>query len=693
MKILQIQTTNLNEGYNFESLAHASNGAVFYTCGKSAFLATICVDSKQMDGDFVPLSVQYIQKAYAAGKFPAGFIKREGKPSEFEILTSRLIDRTLRPLFPKGYGYNTHIVVQTLSYDGECDLALCALRAASSALFVSNIGIKGVQKELVSAVRIGRVDGEFIINPNRIQREKSTLDLFVSGKGDELLMIEMNSIAQNESANLLSEELTLQALELAKQSIKETCARLESAFMPFQKPSMQLELKQEICTALEFLRAHCEESVKEAIKNASKSERADAFDEIIAFLVAHGFELEDSKRSLGVYKRALVREMILQEKRRADGRGLENVREISIETNLLPCAHGSALFTRGQTQALVVCTLGGENDAQIKESLSQNILKEKFLFHYNFPPFSVGETDMIGSPGRRELGHGNLARKALGASIAPTNNTIRLVSEILESNGSSSMASVCGGSLALYASGVEMYNLIAGVAMGLVSEGEKYAILSDITGLEDHDGDMDFKVAGDEWGISALQMDIKLGGIQSEILYQALLQAKRARAHILGIMKEALKEIKPNYDILPKSESFAIAPQKIVLVIGSGGKMIKSIIERFGVSIDLERESGIVRINGANTQNIAQAKEFILNLIKEVDFSAYKIGTEFVGKIKRVLDFGAFVELPNGGDGLVHISKISDDKTKRAQDFFTQGQELKCVIVGINKDKVELDIR
>ncbi|MGI0440440.1 polyribonucleotide nucleotidyltransferase [Helicobacter himalayensis] len=693
MKILQIQTTNLNEGYNFESLARASNGAVFYTCGKSAFLATICVDSKQIEGDFVPLSVQYIQKAYAAGKFPAGFIKREGKPSEFEILTSRLIDRTLRPLFPKGYGYNTHIVVQTLSYDGESDLALCALRAAASALFVSNIGIKDVQKELVSAVRIGRVDGEFIINPNRIQREKSTLDLFVSGKGDELLMIEMNSIAQNESANLLSEELTLQALELAKQSIKETCARLESAFMPFQKPSMQLELKQEICTALEFLRVHCEESVKEAIKNASKSERADAFDEIIAFLVAQGFELEDSKRSLGVYKRALVREMILQEKRRADGRGLENVREISIETNLLPCAHGSALFTRGQTQALVVCTLGGENDAQIKESLSQNVLKEKFLFHYNFPPFSVGETDMIGSPGRRELGHGNLARKALNASIAPTNNTIRLVSEILESNGSSSMASVCGGSLALYASGVEMYNLIAGVAMGLVSEGEKYAILSDITGLEDHDGDMDFKVAGDEWGISALQMDIKLGGIQSEILYQALLQAKRARAHILSIMKEALKEIKPNYDILPKSESFAIAPQKIVLVIGSGGKMIKSIIERFGVSIDLERESGIVRINGANTENIAQAKEFILNLIREVDFSAYKIGTEFVGKIKRVLDFGAFVELPNGGDGLVHISKISDDKTKRAQDFFTQGQELKCVIVGINKDKVELDIR
>lgn len=685
---------NITLGERIEScrfdIANQANGAVLYECGGTSIIATVCVGNTMIDADFVPLSVQYIQKTYSVGKFPAGFIKREGKPSEFEILTSRLIDRTLRPLFPKGFAYTTHIVVMVVSYDGVNDLALCALKAASIALYTSNIAITGQEKYPLSAIRIGRINDEFIINPDSNTLKNSELDLFVSGKGDELLMIEMNAQQQNAKPNLLSENLTLQALELAQKHIANDCKEYERILKLHQKPTITFTLKQKETNALEFLQQNCVDSIKLAIKQASKSERAGAFDEIIKEVVAKGFDEEDVKHCLGIFKKSLVREMILQEGVRADGRALDEVRKISIETNILPHAHGSALFTRGQTQALVTCTLGAESDAQGIEPLGSVGVKDKFLFHYNFPSFSVGETDMIGSVGRRELGHGNLARKALKSSIVESNAVIRIVSEILESNGSSSMASVCGGSLALRASNVGMHSLIAGVAMGLVSEGEKYAILSDITGLEDHDGDMDFKVAGDENGISALQMDIKLGGISSEILRAALMQAKDARVHILGIMKQSLENLTINYDILPKSESFSVPSTKMVDIIGQGGKTIKGIIEKFAVNIDLDRENGVVTITAQNAKNLHDAKEHILTITK--GFEAYEVGLRFKGAVKKICDFGVFVELPNGGDGLLHISKLTNDKSKKPSDILGEIKEIECVIVEINGQKIGLGL-
>lgn len=671
-------------------IANQANGAVLYECGGTSIIATVCVGNTPIEADFVPLSVQYIQKTYAVGKFPAGFIKREGKPSEFEILTSRLIDRTLRPLFPKGFAYTTHIVVMVVSYDGLNDLALCALKAASIALYTSNIDIQGQEKYPLSAVRIGRINNEFIVNPNTSLLKDSELDLFVSGKGNELLMIEMNTQQQNNKPNLLSESLTIEALELAQKHIQNDCKEYEKILKPYQKPTITFALKSKETRSLEFLQQNHTQAIKQAIKQASKSERAGAFDEVIKEVVAQGFDEEDVKHCLGIFKKSLVREMILQNSVRADGRALDEVREIRIETNILPHAHGSALFSRGQTQALVTCTLGTESDAQGIEPLGSVGVKDKFLFHYNFPSFSVGETDMIGSVGRRELGHGNLAKKALKSSIVQNNAVIRIVSEILESNGSSSMASVCGGSLALQASNVAMHSLIAGVAMGLVSEGDKYAILSDITGLEDHDGDMDFKVAGDENGISALQMDIKLGGISSEILHAALMQAKAARVHILGIMKQSLNNLTINYDILPKTESFAVPSNKMVDIIGQGGKTIKSIIEKFEVSIDLDRDNGGVTISAQNAKNLQDAKAYILNLVK--GFEGYEIGLKFKGVVKKVCDFGVFVELPNGGDGLLHISKLTNDKNKKPNDILGEVKEIECVILEINGQKVGLGL-
>ncbi len=686
---------NITLGERIEScrfdIANQANGAVLYECGGTSIIATVCVGNTPIEADFVPLSVQYIQKTYAVGKFPAGFIKREGKPSEFEILTSRLIDRTLRPLFPKGFAYPTHIVAMVVSYDGINDLALCALKAASIALYTSNIIIEGQEKSPLSAVRIGRINGEFIINPDSHALKESELDLFVSGKGDELLMIEMNAQQQNDKPNLLSENLTIEALELAQKHIANDCEEYKKLLKSHQKqPAIPFSLKIKQTHSLEFLRQHCVDSIKLAIQQASKSERAGAFDEIIKEVIAQGFEEEDVKHCLGIFKKSLVREMILQDSVRADGRALDEVRKISIETNILPHAHGSALFTRGQTQALVACTLGTESDAQGIEPLGSVGAKDKFLFHYNFPSFSVGETDMIGSVGRRELGHGNLAKKALKSSIVQNNAIIRIVSEILESNGSSSMASVCGGSLALQASNVAMHSLIAGVAMGLVSEGEKYAILSDITGLEDHDGDMDFKVAGDENGISALQMDIKLGGISSEILNAALMQAKAARVHILGIMKQSLRNLTINYDILPKTENFCVPSNKMVDIIGQGGKTIKGIIEKFEVSIDLDRENGEVTISAQNAKNLKDAKEYILGLVK--GFESYEVGLKFKGVVKKICDFGVFIELPNGGDGLLHISKLTDEKGKKPSDILGDTKEIECVIIEINGQKVGLGL-
>ncbi len=701
MTHIDIALENLKERYSFDYVAKAANGGILYQSGGSVLLASVCTQENEViEGDFVPLSVQYIEKSYAKAKFPAGFVKREGKPSEFEILTSRLIDRTLRPLFPKGYAHNTSIVVMVLSYDGMSDLQVNALNAAACALYVADLPLESLRDNAVCGVRLGRINGTFVLNPTMEQYKESELDLFISGRGDELLMIEMKSIRTQKGANELEESEFLNAITLAKNYIVKATKTYHQHFLPHKKPPFALvsharKLDEELYARI-F--RNYEAHISEALSAMAKSESIKHVHTLISQVAQEcDLELEVAQDYILKAKKQYVREMILDSHKRPDGRGLKDVRPISIETNILPCAHGSVLFTRGQTQAFVSATLGSESDMQSYEMLgSKSALKRRFLFHYNFPHFSVGEAGMIGSAGRRELGHGNLARRALESSIKSEDKTIRLVSEILESNGSSSMASVCGGSLALCACGVEVDSLIAGVAMGLVTEGERYAILTDISGLEDHDGDMDFKVAGGYKGISAMQMDIKLGGITQEILSQALYQAKEAREHILGIMESTRAKIVLNEAILPKSESFMIPPHKIVEVIGAGGKVIKDIIERFSVSIDLARESGMVSINADNMEKLKAAKAFIMEIVgggsERVDQESYVAGERFVGRIKKIADFGVFVELPRGGDGLVHISKITQDRQQRLSDILQGVSELECEILGQNKGKVELGL-
>lgn len=680
MHQIDLALTNLTEQYKLDYVARQACGSVWYRSGGTILLASVAVDEIPTDDDFLPLVVQYIHKSYAVRKIPGGFIKREGKPSEFETLTSRIIDRTLRPLFPVGYRYPTQITILVLSYDGVSDLQVCALHAAANALLLSSLDFIPP----VSSVRIGKVQGSFVINHDKQAMLESSLDLYVAGSKGDILMIEMKG-----SDESLTEDELMAAIALAKQTIQADCAQYEAKLIPHKsspKP-LPLALTKTHPHIYEHIATHYSNDVRQAIAQMSKSERNSELESLAKDIYAKNpiWELESIYDMLGLYKKHQVRAMILQEHRRADGRGLEEVRPISIETNVLPCAHSSALFTRGQTQALVVCTLGSENDAQIQEDLSGGG-KERFMFHYNFPGFSVGEASMIGGVGRRELGHGNLAKKALESNIPPTKHTIRLVSEILESNGSSSMASVCGGSLALRACGLDN-PLVAGVAMGLVIDGKQYAVLTDIMGLEDHDGDMDFKIAGTKHAITAMQMDIKLGGISPDILHDALHQAKRARIHILEQMEQAAQAIIPHTHLLPKSEYLSIPSYKIPDIIGQGGKVIKDIIERFKVSIDIERENERICIQADCAQNLQNAKAFITQLVSPN--AHYEIGEEVDGTIKRIMDFGVFISLPRGNDGLLHISKIPQTMQPLGQ-FFREGDIIRCAIAGNPKGKIEL---
>ena len=698
------------EKYIFDKFAKQCSGSVYLQSGNNVVLATIAIDTQEViEEDFLPLTVQYIEKAYAAGKFPGGYIKREAKPGDFETLSARIVDRSLRPLFPKDYCYPTQITLMVLSADEDADLQLLALNAASAALYVSEIPLSFP----VSAVRIGRIGGEFVINPSLKELEESTLDLFVSGVREELLMIEMRSFGgvaihrENAefSANELSEEEMIEVLEMAKKAISQRSQALEESFKEFVKTPIVLENKRKSFVSseiVEYIKESHLEELKSIIQSLSKTERNSLL-HVFAKKIQKEWEEKNLKEieSLekcaleGVLKikREIIRAMILEESKRADGRGLKEVRPISIETNFLPNAHSSALFTRGQTQALVVATLGGEMDAQSYELLTDKApLKERFMVHYNFPPFSVGEASSISAPGRRELGHGNLAKRALEASVINGDlKTIRLVSEILESNGSSSMATVCGGSLALVAAGIKCTSLIAGVAMGLVCENDKYAILTDIMGLEDHDGDMDFKIAGSRRGITAMQMDIKLGGLKSEILQKALTQAKEARNHILDLMEEAKEKIVLNESVLPSLQIFSIEPSKIIDVIGQAGRTIKEIIEKFSVAVDLNRENGEVKVSGSNKEKVEAAKMHILKIIKNPQ-ELYKIGDIYQGKVKKIVEFGAFVELPKGYDGLLHISKITNNREQKVSDVLKEGDNVEVEVLSLSKNKVELKL-
>lgn len=719
-KIMQysIEINKNTEIFDIDKVAKQAAGAVLMRQGKSVVLATVAREEKQVEEDFLPLTVQYIEKAYAAGKIPGGYVKRETKPSDAETLTARIIDRSLRPLFPKGYAYPTQIVVMVLSADPKVDLQVMSLNAASVALYLSDIPMKAP----VCGVRIGKIDGNFILNPNNEELQNSTLDLYVAGVKDELLMIEMRALPDqkeneifieapyadvltqttSQNMNELSEDEILEALNLAQKAILNGSNAYEEAFSKHKKNS-QIELKNEIehPEILAFIENNFQKQIKEAINQMAKSERASKLNkiakEILNLEITKDWSEESVLNTLAKVKRKLIREQILNEGKRADGRSLNEVRPISIETNILPNAHGSCLFTRGQTQALVVATLGGENDSQMIDLLTEkNPISERFMVNYNFPGFSVGEASPIKAPGRRELGHGNLAKRALYPSVDENYPyVIRLVSEILESNGSSSMATVCGGSLALKAAGVPRLKLVAGVAMGLIFEDNKYAVLTDIMGLEDHDGDMDFKVAGSKDGVTALQMDIKLGGIDQEILKQALYQAKEGRIHILNIMEEAAKKIIVNEEVLPKLELFSVDPSKIVDIIGQAGKTIKEIVEKFGVSIDLDREKGEVKIAGSQNEQIKAAKDYIINITssqkgtkkgsKDKDISGFELGQEFQGIVKKIAPFGAFVELKNGVDGLLHSSK-----SKHLN--LSENQSLKVKISEIKNGKISVDL-
>ncbi len=718
--IVEINENNLNESYEFNKIAKQASGAVMYRQGKAVLIAAVAIDEKQVDEDFLPLTVQYMEKSYAAAKIPGGFIKRETKPGDFETLTSRIVDRSLRPLFPKGFHYPVTISVMVVSADSEVDMQVAALHAASAALFVSDIPVQ----QSIAAVRLGKIDNEIVINPSLSQQDESNLDLLVVGSGSDILMIEMRTMAseiiddvevdmidpmmggvpmilEHQECNELDEESLVSAIALAAKAIDTATQNYTNSFATLVRTPLDLVLSEDKVdeTLYAYIEKNYASAVESAISHMAKSERSTELKKVRAAMMealeSEGKEIEKSlvSKVLERYKKTVVRSMILDKSIRADGRALDEVRPISIETNILPSVHGSCLFTRGQTQALVTVTLGDKKDAQMYELITEkNSLSENFMVHYNFPGYSVGEAKYIGAPGRRELGHGNLGKRALEPAL-PLNydGTIRLVSEILESNGSSSMATICGGALALRSAEVEMVDLVAGIAMGLVSENGKHAVLTDIMGLEDHDGDMDFKIAGTSKGITALQMDIKLGGIDLDVLREALMQASKGKDHILNIMKEAEANIVES-GALPSIEHFLVNPSKIGDIIGKAGATIRDIIEKFEVSIDIDRDEGGVKLSGEDKEKVAAAKEHIKKIAdapvrKQM---VYEVGKSYQGKVKKIVDFGLFVEMPDGFDALLHISKVAKERVNNLSERYNEGDEITVVVMEQKGKKVEL---
>jgi polyribonucleotide nucleotidyltransferase len=716
---VELALANKSESYSFNEVARQANGAAWLKSGNTVILATVVIDETEVvEDDFLPLTVQYIEKTYAAGKIPGGYIKRETKPSDFETLTSRIVDRSLRPIFPKGFGYPTQITVMVFSVDEDADLQVLALNAASAALFVSDIDIN----TSVSGVRVAKVGGEIKFNPTNKELNESTLDLYLSGTKEDMLMIEMRSMGSDEfalgegpildpvidpmvmtqtmqihSSNALAEDELITILAQAQEQLSNANSKYEREFEAFKKEQKPLELKAHYINEemVVYVAQNHLDDIKAALVQMAKSERSTALRTLRKAIVQEKTDWNelDLKNAIEMVKRDVVRTMILRDKVRADGRALNEVRPISIKTNVLPSAHASCLFTRGQTQALVALTLGGPKDAQMYENLTDSSTQnESFMVHYNFPGFSVGEASPIGAPRRRELGHGNLAKRALEPTLNLEGQTIRLVSEILESNGSSSMATVCGGYMALRAADIETSDMIAGIAMGMVSEGDKHMILSDIMGLEDHDGDMDFKVTGSKHGITAMQMDIKLGGISLEVLKGALYQAKEGRVHILDIMHEAIEAIEFNHGVLPTTNVFHVDPSIIGDIIGQAGKTIKEIIERFEIAIDIDKKVGKVKLSGTNKDTLSAAKEHIENIATSSKESKieYNVGDVADGKVKKIVDFGAFIELPGGVDGLLHISKISDGRVDRVSDVLKEGDPIRVEILEFKGNKIGL---
>jgi polyribonucleotide nucleotidyltransferase len=659
-------------------LAKQAGGSVIVRYGDSVVLVTACRAANERQGiDFLPLTVDYREYTYASGRIPGGFFKREGKPAEKEVLTSRCIDRPIRPLFPAGWRYETQVIALVLSADQENDTDVLAITGASVALALSEVPFE----KTIAGVRIGLVDGKYIVNPTFKQRKESKLDLVVAGSKDGLVMVEAG-------AKEVTEEQVVEALETAHAAIKQIVATIDDLAKAAGKPKLKVSKKE---IGHEFYR-EVEEKVfvplTEAMRIRGKLENYGQVDELLGDLVASIPEGEierktDAKAIFKELKEKVLREEVLTHNVRLDGRKFDEVRPIWIETGVLPRTHGSAVFTRGETQALVTCTLGTADDAQKIESFEGETWKS-FMLHYNFPPFSVGEVAFLRGPGRREVGHGALAERSL-TPILPSEEqfpyTVRVVSDILESNGSSSMASVCGGSLAMMDAGVPLKSAVAGIAMGLVMDEKsgQYAVLSDIAGAEDHYGDMDFKVAGTADGITALQMDIKVGGITTEVMRKALDQARRGRLGILAKMRQALAQSRESISAFaPRIVTIRIPVDKIRDVIGPGGKMIRSIIERTGVKIDVE-DDGRVNVASADGESAAKA----ISIIQELTATP-ELNKSYLGKIQRITDFGAFVEIMPGTDGLLHVSEIANHRVKDVRDELKEGEQILVKVINID---------
>ena len=663
--------------------AKQANGSVMVRYGDTMVLVSAVAADKPREGlDYFPLQVEYREKTSAAGKFPGGFIKREGRPSEKEILSARLIDRPIRPMFPSSFVNETQIVAFVLSHDGENDADVLATVGASAALSISNIPFNGP----IAEIRIGRVNGDFVVNPTHQQLKESDLELVVAGSADSIMMVEGESKEVNET------EL-LDALKFAQSEIKKLV-------------DLQLELVKEVGkTKREVVENEVDENLKKEVYQLAedkfkeivysvliKDERSDKNKELTKSVLEsleekYPEQESDIKNILHDLEKDLMRERILKEGIRLDGRNLEEVRPINIELGILARTHGSALFTRGETQSLTTLTLGSKNDEQSVDGLFEAYSK-KFVLHYNFPPFSVGEVGRMTGVGRREIGHGNLAERALKIMIPEEDKfpyTMRLISDILESNGSSSMASVCAGSLALMDGGVPIKKSVAGIAMGLIKEGEQYGILTDILGNEDHFGDMDFKVAGTKEGITAFQMDIKIQGISFEIIEKALFQAKEGRMHILGVMEEAISQPRESLSkFAPRLLTLKVEIDQIGLIIGPGGKTIQKMQRDFGVDITIE-DDGTVTIASPDKDGANKCKEYIKAMT-----ASPEVGKIYDGKVIKIMDFGAFVEIIPGKEGLLHISQIDNKRVNKVTDYLKEGDQVKVKLLKIENGKFSL---
>lgn len=669
-------------------VAKQADGSVIMRYGDTMVLVTAVSAKDAKEGlDFFPLTVEYREATYSAGRIPGNYFRREGRPGEKEVLTCRLIDRPVRPLFPDNYRFETQIVATVISADPDNDPDVIAMVGASGALFLSDIPFANP----IAAVRIGLIDGRYVINPTYDERRDSSLNLIVSGTEEAIVMVEAE-------ASEVAENIMVEALMLAHKEINRLCRwqrELGKALAIEKREFVAPEMDAAMMTEIE---ENFTDKLRAALDTQNQDKQASyAMVDVLKKEVVESYPADDlakrgqAKQIFNTLKEKVFRDDMLNKRRRPDGRRFSEIRPISCEVGWLPRTHGSSLFTRGETQAIVTATLGTKDNEQFIDDLEKGEVKRRFMLHYNFPPYSVGEVGRFGGTSRREIGHGNLARRALEAVLPSEEEfpyTLRIVSDITESNGSSSMASVCGGCLSLMDAGVPIKRAVAGVAMGLVMEGNKYAILSDIAGAEDHYGDMDFKVTGTSEGITALQMDIKIGGINAQILTEALEQARKGRLHILGIMEQTIAQ--PRADISPNAPrivTIKINPDKIRDVIGPGGKIIRAIVEETGAKIDIE-DDGTVSIASADGEAAQAAIARIRGLTAEAE-----IGETYLGTVSRIVDFGAFVEIIPGLDGLLHISEISDRRVRDVRDELKEGQQIMVKCIGKEGNKIKLSRR